>query len=124
MAESTEKQAESVVKEELEAEGWEVENADYGSGYDLDATKNGESKKIEVKGTTKNEDIGFRRMPHGGFEAAQEHCDYEFWVVYNLPDEAEILVFPRDEVLRRVRLDIGWELPIRKADYETYKRGQ
>jgi len=88
-----------------------------GCGYDL---RCGE-RCIEVKGT-RGPTPGFCFFTDGTFRAAQKEQSLELWLVTEALDNATLYVISREELLRTMKLEVQWVLPLGKKRLEGYRR--
>lgn len=80
-------------------------------GYDIRSS----NRKIEIKAATPS-NPPFVLFNQYNFAALQRENNFYLYVVYDLKNDPKLLIFNKNEILRRARFTFSWEIPIRKAD--------
>ena len=87
-----------------------------GHGYDVESS----GLKIEVKGaSTPSKRTPFVRFNQYNFNALRKENNFRLYIVCNISRKPELLILNRDEILKRLKFEYGWEIPLRKKDFEN-----
>jgi hypothetical protein len=96
--------------------GKEPEGMPEGHGYDLRCGEH----CVEVKGM-REATPGFCFFTHGTLRAAQERESFELWLVTNAITNPTLHIVTREELLRTMKLEVHWVLPLGKGRLEKYR---
>lgn len=81
-------------------------------GFDIHSS----GRDIEVKGLGgTNPFILFNQY---NFKALQISENFYLYVVYNIKKEPKLIIFTKNEVIRKAKFYYQWEIPLRKVDFD------
>ena len=84
-------------------------------GFDIESS----GRDIEVKGlSTKN---GFVLFNQYNFKALQQSNNFYLYIVFNIKTMPKLIIFDKNEVLRRAKFYFHFEIPLRKVDFDSGK---
>jgi len=98
--------------------GEEPQEMPEGHGYDLRCGKH----CVEVKGVREPAQ-GFCFFTQGTFRAAQSEESFELWIVTDALENRKLHVVSREALLRTMKLEVHWVLPLGKKRLAEYRRG-